>query len=56
VWEVRDHLRPVKPGQWLLPCMRYIKRLPPVVRRLASSAYAYHRSSYRMRLRKTHQY
>ena len=35
--------------------MCYIERLP-VIQRLASSAYHYHRSSYRMRLGKTHQY
>ena len=55
VWEVSYRSSPVEPGQWLLACMCYIERLP-VVHRLASSAYHYHRSSYRMRLGKTHQY
>ncbi len=55
VWEVRYRSSPVEPGQWLLACMCYIERLP-VIHRLAPSAYHYHRSSYRMRLGKTHQY
>ena len=55
VWEVRYRSSPVEPGQWMLACICYIERLP-VTQRLASSAYHYHRSSYRMRLGKTHQY
>ncbi len=55
VWEVRYRSSPVEPGQWMLACICYIERLP-VTQRLASSAYHYHRSSYRMRLGKTNQY
>ena len=55
VWEVRYRSSPVEPGQWLLACMCYVERLP-VRHGLASSAYHYHRSSYRMRLGKTDQY
>jgi putative transposase len=52
---VRYRSSPVEPGQWLLACMCYIERLP-VIHKLASSAYHYHRSSYRMRLGKTGHY
>lgn len=55
VWEVRYRSSPVEPGQWTLACIRFIERLP-VLHELASSAYHYHRSSYRMRLGKTDQY
>lgn len=55
VWEIRYRSSPVEPGQWLLACMCYVERLP-VLYNLASSAYHYHRSSYRMRLGKTDQY
>jgi len=55
VWEIRYRSSPVEPGQWLLACMCYIEWLP-VLYELASSAYHYHRSSYRMRLGKTSQY
>lgn len=55
VWEVRYRSSPVEPGQWMLACICYVERLP-VIHELASSAYHYHRSSYRMRLGKTGQY
>jgi len=55
VWEVRYRASPIEPGQWLLTCMRYIEHLP-VMHKLASSAYHYRRSSYRMRLGKTGHY
>lgn len=54
-WEVRYRASPIEPGQWLLTCMRYVERLP-VMHELASSAYHYRRSSYRMRLGKTDHY
>ena len=54
-WEVRYRASPIEPGQWMLTCMRYIERLP-VKHELASSAYHYHRSSYRARLGKTDHY
>ena len=55
VWEVRYRSSPVEPGKWLLACLCYVERLP-VLHQLASSAYHYHRSSYRMRLGMTEQY
>lgn len=54
-WELRYRSSPIEPGQWLLACMCYIERLP-VIHELASSAYHYHRSSYRTRLGKTDRY
>ncbi len=54
-WEIRYRSSPIEPGQWMLTCMCYIERLP-VMHELVSSAYHYHRSSYRTRLGKADHY
>ncbi|GAA5127724.1 hypothetical protein [Alloalcanivorax gelatiniphagus] len=54
-WEARFRASPVEPGNWLMACISYVERLP-VEQNLASSAYHYQNSSYRMRLGKTDQY
>ncbi|MBL7250210.1 transposase [Alloalcanivorax marinus] len=54
-WEEGFRASPVEPGQWLLATMCYIERLP-AMEQLASSAFHYRHSSYRMRLGKSDRY
>jgi len=54
-WEEGFRASPVEPGQWLLATMCYIERLP-AMEGLATSAFQYRHSSYRMRLGKSDRY
>ena len=54
-WEEGFRASPVERGQWLLATMCYIERLP-AMEQLASSAFHYPHSSYRMRLGKSDRY